>query len=51
VETNGEWRWLGSMLRTNSAGFFSRTVQLGAGSLVRVWSSQAQAYGWPLFVR
>jgi hypothetical protein len=51
VETNGEWRWLGSMLRTNSAGFFSRTVQIGAGSLVRVWSSQAQAYGWPLFVR
>jgi hypothetical protein len=51
VVSGGEWRWLGSTLRTNSSGFFSRTVDLSAGSLVRAWSSQQQTYSWPLLVR
>ena len=51
VVSGGEWRWLGSTLRTNSSGFFSRTVDVRAGSLVRAWSSQQRAYSWPLLVR
>jgi len=51
VVSGGEWRWLGSTLRTNSSGFFSRTADVRAGSLVRAWSSQQRLYSWPLLVR
>ncbi len=51
VRNGGGWRWLGGTARTNSLGFFSRTVVAGRGLLVRIWSQTDRAYGWPLVVR
>jgi hypothetical protein len=51
VRTGSSWRWLGSTKRTNAEGFFSRTVSVPPGALVRVWSPQQPAYGWPLLIR
>jgi hypothetical protein len=51
VQTRGAWHWLGSTQRTNGLGFFSRTVSVPAGSLVRISSPQDGGYGWPLLVR
>jgi hypothetical protein len=49
--TNGGWRWLGAVQRTNGAGFLSQTVTARSGTLIRLWSPQQHAYGWPLLVR
>jgi hypothetical protein len=42
---------LGPTQQTNSAGVFARTVTAKPGTLIRVWSPQQHAYGWPLLVR
>jgi Glycosyl hydrolase family 1 len=51
VHTGSSWRWLGSTQRTSRLGYFSPTVTLPRGSLIRVWSPQQHAYGWPLLIR
>jgi len=51
VRRGGAWQWLGSARRTNSGGFFSTTVNVPKGAVVRVWSLQQRAFGWPLLVR
>jgi hypothetical protein len=47
----GAWHWLDSLRRTTTAGFISRTVTARQGSTIRIWSPDANAYGWPLLVR
>jgi hypothetical protein len=45
------WRWLGSTQQTNAAGFFSRKLSAPRGAILRVWSTEQRAYGWPLLIR
>jgi glycosyl hydrolase family 1 len=47
----GAWQWLGSTRGTTTSGFVSRTVNVPQGTLIRIWSPDANAYGWPLLVR
>jgi Cellulase (glycosyl hydrolase family 5) len=51
VRAGSGWRWAGATARTNSLGFFSVTVTAPRGTLVRAWSPQQRAYGWPLLIR
>ena len=51
VRASGAWRWLGSTQQTSRGGFFSRTVIAPRGSILRLWSPQQRAYGWPVLVR
>jgi len=51
VRVRGGWRWLGGAARTNSAGFFSRTIAVPRGASVRLWSPRDKSYSWPLPIR
>ena len=51
VRADGAWKWSGPTRRTTSAGFYAVSVTAPRGALVRVWSPQQRAYGWPLLVR
>ena len=51
VKRGRAWQWLGRTMRTNSLGFFSRTITAPRGSLVRIWSPRDNASGWPLSLR
>ncbi len=51
VRHGGGWQSLGGTMSTNSLGFFSRTIAVPRGSLVRIWSPRDRAYGWPLTLR
>ncbi len=51
VRAGSSWRWLGSTQQTNGAGYFSRAVSAPRGAILRVWSPQQRAYGWPLLIR
>jgi hypothetical protein len=51
IRSGSGWRWLGPTTRTNGRGVFAQTVAALRGSLVRVWSSQQHAYGWPILIR
>ena len=51
VSSGGKWRWAGSNRHTNSVGAFAVTLNAPKGSLVRVWSPAARAFGWPVLVR
>jgi len=51
IRAGGSWRWSGPTRRTSGLGFYSLTVTAPRGALVRVWSPQQRAYGWPLLIR
>jgi hypothetical protein len=51
VSSGGVWRWYGPTSRTNRLGFYTTAVSVPTGTLVRVWSPQQRAYGWPLVIR
>jgi hypothetical protein len=51
VRVGSAWRWQGSTEQTSPAGFLSRTVTAPRGAILRIWSPQQHAYGWPLLVR
>jgi hypothetical protein len=51
AQRKGRWRWLGPARRTSRLGFLSQTVTATRGTLVRIWSPGANAFGWPLLVR
>ena len=47
----GGWRSLGAAGRTDTRGFFRRTVRLGKGAKVRIYSPRDRAYSPTLVVR
>jgi len=51
IRARSSWRWAGPTRRTTRLGFFAVKVAAPRGALVRVWSPQQRAYGWPLLVR
>jgi hypothetical protein len=51
VRAGGVWRWSGPTQRTTSRGFYAVSVRATRGALVRVWSPQQHAFGWPLLIR
>ncbi|MHB8642488.1 MAG: glycoside hydrolase 5 family protein [Gaiellaceae bacterium] len=51
LRSGASWRWLGSTMRTNGLGFFSRSVAVPRGSAVRFWSPENSAYSWPIVLR
>jgi hypothetical protein len=51
VRAGSSWRWNGPTRRTTGLGFFAVTVPAPQGALVRIWSPQQRAYGWPLLIR
>jgi Glycosyl hydrolase family 1 len=51
IRIGGAWKWSGPTRHTTGSGFFAVTVPAPRGALVRVWSPQQRAYGWPLLIR
>ncbi len=47
----GGWRWVGGTARTDARGSFRRTVPVGKGAKVRVYSPRDRAYSPPLVIR
>jgi hypothetical protein len=50
VDTDGGWRTVGAAGLTGPGGFFTRTVNAAAGTLLRVWSPDRQLGSLPLRV-
>jgi len=47
----GRWRPLGGVAKTDASGTFRRTVKLGKGAKVRLYSPSDRAYSPPLVIR